>query len=179
MNITIIVIVLIILMIVIMYNTILKKKNKVKTAFSSLDVMLKKRCDLMPNLVSMVKSYMNHESDTLIKLTELRSRVQNTTSIDENIELNQQIENEMKNLIVSIENYPNLKANENFLKMQSVLNELEEQISAARRTYNAHVEAYNTFIGMIPMNIFALLFGFKEFKLFEISSSERESKIWM
>lgn len=174
-----IVVVVLVLLMVLMYNTMIKKRNKVKTAFSSMDVMLKKRYDVMPNLVSMVKNYMEHESGVLTKLTELRSKVLKTNSIDEAIELNEQIENEMRNLRLTVENYPDLKASQNFLQMQATLNELEEQISAARRTYNAHVESYNTFISMIPINLFALLFGFKSFKLFEISEAERESKIWM
>lgn len=170
---------IVIIVLIIIYNAMLKKKNKVKTAFSSLDVMLKKRYDLMPNLVSMVQKYMTHESDLLTQITKLRAKAQNTNSIDESIEINNQIDAAMKKINVSVENYPELKANQNFLQMQAVLNDIEEQISAARRTYNAHVESYNTFIGMIPMNIFALIFRFKQYKLFEITETERESKIWM
>ncbi len=170
---------IILVVLIIIYNTMLKKRNKVKTAFSSLDVMLKKRYDLMPNLVSMVQKYMMHESELLIKLTELREKAQNTNSIDESIELNNQIDDTIKKLNISVEGYPDLKSNQNFLHMQAVLNDVEEQISAARRTYNSHVESYNTFIGMIPMNLFALIFRFKQYKLFEIAETERESKIWM
>lgn len=170
---------IVIVVLIIIYNTMLKKRNKVKTAFSSLDVMLKKRYDIMPNLVSMVQKYMTHESDLLSKLTELRAKAQNTNSIDESIEINNQIDDTMRKLNVSVEGYPDLKSNQNFLHMQAVLNDVEEQISAARRTYNAHVESYNTFIGMIPMNIFALIFRFKQYKLFEITEAERENKIWM
>ena len=156
-----------------------EKRNKVKTAFSSMDVMLKKRYDIMPNLVSMVQKYMTHESDLLTRLTELRTKAQNTNSIDESIELNKQIDDTMRKINVSVEGYPNLKSNQNFLHMQAVLNDIEEQISAARRTYNAHVEAYNTFIGMLPINIVAFIFRFKQYKLFEITDTERENKIWM
>lgn len=170
---------IVIVVLIIIYNIMLKKRNKVKTAFSSLDVMLKKRYDIMPNLVSMVQKYMTHESDLLTKLTELRAKAQNTNSIDESIEINNQIDDTMRKLNVSVEGYPDLKSNQNFLHMQAVLNDVEEQISAARRTYNAHVESYNTFIGMIPMNIFALVFRFKQYKLFEITETERENKIWM
>lgn len=170
---------IVIVVLIIIYNTMLKKRNKVKTAFSSLDVMLKKRYDIMPNLVSMVQKYMTHESDLLTKLTELRAKTQNINSIDESIEINNQIDDTMRKLNVSVEGYPDLKSNQNFLHMQAVLNDVEEQISAARRTYNAHVESYNTFIGMIPMNIFALIFRFKQYKLFEITEAERENKIWM
>ena len=164
----------VVVILITIYNTMLKKRNKVKTAFSSLDVMLKKRYDLMPNLVSMVQKYMTHESDLLTRLTELRVKAQNTNSIDESIEINT-----MRKLNVSVEGYPDLKSNQNFLHMQAVLNDVEEQISAARRTYNAHVESYNNFVGMIPMNIFAFIFRFKQYKLFEISENERKSKIWM
>lgn len=160
----------VVVILITIYNTMLKKRNKVKTAFSSLDVMLKKRYDLMPNLVSMVQKYMTHESDLLTRLTD---------SIDESIEINNQIDDTMRKLNVSVEGYPDLKSNQNFLHMQAVLNDVEEQISAARRTYNAHVESYNNFVGMIPMNIFAFIFRFKQYKLFEISENERKSKIWM
>ena len=170
---------IVVVVLIIIYNTMLKKRNKVKTAFSSMDVMLKKRYDIMPNLVSMVQKYMTHENDLLTKLTELRAKAQSTNSIDESIEINNQIDKKKKKLNVSVEGYPELKSNQNFLHMQAVLNDVEEQISAARRTYNAHVESYNTFIGMIPINIFALLFRFKQYKLFEITETERENKIWM
>lgn len=169
----------VIILVIIVYNTMLKKRNKVKTAFSSLDVMLKKRYDIMPNLVSMVQKYMGHESDILTSITELRSRAEKTNKIDESIELNQKLDDTIKKLNISVERYPELKANENFLHMQAILNDVEEQISAARRTYNANVESYNTFIGMIPINIFAFIFRFKQYKLFEISEIERENKIWM
>ena len=170
---------IVIVVLIIIYNTMLKKRNKVKTAFSSMDVMLKKRYDLMPNLVLMVQKYMAHENDLLTRLTELRTKAQSMHSIDESIEINNQIEDTLRKLNVSVEGYPELKSNQNFLHMQAVLNDIEEQISAARRTYNAHVESYNTFIGIIPINIFALIFRFKQYKLFEIRETERENEIWM
>jgi len=174
-----IIILIIAIILVIIYNTMLKKRNKVKTAFSSLDVMLTKRYDLMPNLVSMVQKYMIHENDLLTKLTELRTKVQNVQSLDESVEINNEIDDTMKKLNVSVEGYPDLKSNKNFIHMQSVLNDVEEEISAARRTYNAHVEVYNTFIGMVPMNIFALIFRFKKYQQFEITNDERQNQIWM
>ena len=174
-----IVVVIVLLIFIVMYNSMLKRRNKVKTAFSGMDVMLKKRYDVMPNLVSMVQKYMQHESEVLTKLTTLREKAEKTNDINESIDLNKQIDSAMKELKINLEAYPDLKASENFLHMQAVLNDIEEQISAARRTYNAHVEAYNTFIGMIPMNIFAAIFRFKPYEQFEISNEERESKIWM
>lgn len=169
----------ILVLFVLVYNAMLKKNNKVKTAFSSMDVMLKKRYDVMPNLVSMVQKYMAHESDVLTTLTELRTKAQETQDINESIELNRQIDDAIKKLNVSVEGYPDLKSNQNFLQMQQTLNDIEDQIASARRTYNAHCESYNTFIGMIPLNLFALIFGFKAYKQFEISEQERESKTWM
>ncbi len=169
----------VVLLLIIIYNTMLKKRNKVKTAFSSIDVIIKKRLDVMPNLVSMVQKYMTHESELLTKLTELRTKATSTKDINENIELNQEIDSTMKKITLSAENYPDLKASQNFLHMQATLNDIEEQMSAARRTYNAHVEAYNTFIEMIPMNLFAFIFRFKKYKLFEVNENERESRTWI
>lgn len=178
-HIVLIIVLLILFILILIRNAMIKKRNKVKTAFSSLDVMLKKRYDVMPNLASMVKKYMAHESELLTKLTELRTKAQETKDIDESIELNNEIDGMMKKVNLSIENYPDLKSNQNLLHMQATLNEIEEQISAARRTYNAHVEAYNTFIEMVPMNILAFVLKFKKFKQFEISNEERTNKIWM
>ncbi len=169
----------VVVVLIIIYNLMLVKKNKVKTAYSSLDVMLKKRYDVMPNLVSMVQKYMEHESGVLTSLTELREKAVVTQDIDESIALNNKIDNEMKKIKLSVENYPDLKANQNFLHMQATLNDIEEQISAARRTYNAHVEVYNTFIEVVPLNLFALIFRFKKFSQFEATTEERESKLWM
>lgn len=169
----------VVIILIFIYNAMLKKRNKVKTAFSSIDVIIKKRLDVMPNLASMVQKYMSHESELITKLTELRTRAASAKDINESIELNQEIDAAMKSVHLSVENYPDLKASQNFLHMQATLNDIEEQMSAARRTYNAHVESYNTFIEMIPMNIFAFLFRFKKYKLFEVKSEERESKIWI
>lgn len=164
---------------ILIYNALIKKKNKVKTAFSSMDVVLKKRYDIMPNLVSMVQKYMNHESELLKNLTMLREQAKKAKSIDESIAINNKIDKALRKVKISVESYPDLKSNQNVLHMQAVLNDAEEQISAARRTYNANVEEYNSFIGMIPINFFALILGFKEYNLFEIDSEERENKIWM
>ena len=122
---------------------------------------------------------MLHENDLLSKLTQLRIQGQNTNNIDESVDLNNQIDNNIKQLKLTVEGYPELKSNQNFIHMQGSLNDVEEQISAARRNYNAHVEEYNTYIGKIPFIIFAFVFGFKQYKQFEISNEERESKIWM
>ena len=174
-----VVIAVIIILLIVLYNNMLKKRNKVKTAFSGLDTMLKKRYDLMPNLVAMVEKYVSHESDVLTRITKLRSRAQSAKTIDESIKVNQEIDDAMRSLNVSVEGYPDLKSSENYLQMQAALNDVEEQISAARRTYNANVETYNTFIGMIPVNIVAIIFGFKPYEQFTATEQERKSKIWV
>ena len=175
----VVIIVIILVLLIIGYNAMLKKRNKVKTAFSGLDTMLKKRYDLMPNLVAMVEKYVSHESDILTRITKLRARAQSVKTIDESININKEIDDAMRALNVSVEGYPDLKSSENYLQMQAALNDVEEQISAARRTYNSNVETYNTFIGMIPVNIVALIFGFKPFEQFTATEQERESKIWV
>ena len=127
-----------------MYNTLIGKKNQVENAFSTVDVMLKRRYDLIPNLVSTVKTYMNYEGSTLEKITELRAKAMSGgISSDEKVSLDNEIRKVMGNIMVSVENYPELKANENFMHLQRTLNETEEQISAARRTFNAAVVDYN------------------------------------
>lgn len=175
----VVIIVVILLLLIVLYNVMLKKRNKVKTAFSGLDTMLKKRYDLMPNLVAMVEKYVAHESDILTRITKLRARAQSTKTIDESIKVNKEIDEAIKSLNVSVEGYPDLKSSNNYLQMQAALNDVEEQISAARRTYNSNVETYNTFIGMIPINIVAIIFGFKPYEQFTATEQERESKIWI
>ena len=160
-----------------MYNTMKKKQNNVSNAFSSLDVVLKRRYDLIPNLVSCVKAYMIHEKETLENITMLRSEgLKNSTNT---FEINNEIDSNLKNIFLLSEAYPDLKANENFTKLYVVMVDIEEHISAARRTYNAHVTNYNNFIQIIPNNIFAMLFQFKKAKLFDINENERESRVWL
>lgn len=165
---------LILLSIVFMYNTLISKKNQVENIFAGLDAILKKRYDLLPNLVASVKEYMVHERITLEKITELRTKalggnLDNATKIA----LEKQLSSMLGNLMVAVENYPTLKANENFLHLQSTLNELEEQISAARRAYNQSVTDYNNAIEMFPTNFMANLMKLERKEVFSVPSSER------
>jgi len=137
-----------------------------------MDVMLKKRYDIMPNLVSMVQKYMTHESDLLTRLTELRTKAQNTNSIDESIEINAQIDDTLRKLNVSVEGYPDLKANQNFISLQNDLKDTEDKISFARQFYNDVVMSYNNKIEMFPSNIIASMFGFKQEEFFKLDSEE-------
>lgn len=165
---------LILLSIVFMYNTLISKKNQVENIFAGLDAILKKRYDLLPNLVASVKEYMVHERITLEKITELRTKGQRDTLDDgAKIALEKQLSSMLGNLMVAVENYPTLKANENFLHLQGTLNELEEQISAARRAYNQSVTDYNNAIEMFPTNFMASFMKMERKEVFSVPSSER------
>lgn len=164
------------LVIIIMVNTLIGKKNQVQNVFGSIDALLKKRYDLIPNLVSSVKTYMNYEKETLTKITELRTKAMSPgISDDEKIDLSNQIGKMLGGIMVAVENYPDLKANQNFLQLQATLAEVEEQISAARRAYNAAITDYNNAVEMFPTNIFAGMMGYKVKKVFEIDESERKN----
>jgi LemA protein len=159
-----------------MYNTLVAKKNQVTNVFASIDALLKKRYDLIPNLVATVKTYMSHEQGTLTKITELRAKaVSGLTSDDEKVDLDNRISKMLGGIMVAVENYPQLKANENFMQLQRSLNEVEEQISAARRAYNAAVTDYNNAVEMFPTNLMAGPMGYKHKQVFEISEQERQN----
>ena len=164
------------LVIVLLYNTLISKKNQVDNIFASLDAILKKRYDLLPNLVASVQEYMIHEKSTLEKVTQLRvSAMQSGLGSEAKIELDNKFSQMLSGLMVSVENYPTLKANENFLHLQHTLNELEEQISAARRAYNQSVTDYNNAIEMFPTNIMANFMKLEHKILFAIVEHERQN----
>ena len=159
-----------------MYNGLVRKKNQVENLFASMDAMLKKRTDLIPNLVSTVQQYMQHERETLSELTEMRAKaVSGQLSADEKIALQNQFSKALGGIMVADENYPDLKADQNFINLQSSLNEVEEQISAARRAYNAAVTSYNNAIEMLPTNIMASMMNYQRKNVFEISEAERQN----
>lgn len=159
-----------------MYNSLVGKKNAVENAFSSIDVMCKKRYDLIPNLVASVKQYAAHESGTLEKVTELRNRAAGRTlSPDETVQLNNQLTQALGRLMVTVEAYPQLKANENFIQLQRALNETEEQLSASRRAFNAAVTEFNNAVEMFPTNIMAGMMNYKRRQLFEAAETERQN----
>jgi LemA protein len=168
--------IVVILAIAIIYNSLVNKKNQVENVFASVDAMLKKRYDLIPNLVSMVQTYMQHERGTLNELTELRARaISGNLSSDEKVDLDNQLTKKLGGIMVAVENYPDLKANQNFLQLQGSLNEVEEQISAARRAYNATVTNYNNAVEMFPTNVFASAMSYRRKKVFEVSEAERQN----
>ena len=161
---------------VMMYNTLVGKRNQIHNIFGTMDALLKKRWDLIPNLVSTVKGYADHERGLFEAVTEARSKAQKG-QLNEDQQVG--LENSFMQLLgvvqATVENYPDLKASDNFMHLQRTLNELEEQISAARRAYNASVTDYNNSVQMFPTNIVAGMFNFKEKTLFQIKAGEREN----
>jgi LemA protein len=158
------------------YNSFVRKKNRVKNIFATVDAILKKRYDLIPNLVATAQKYMEHEQRVLTEVTRLRARaLSGDASDDEKVEIDRQITRAIKGILVAVENYPGLRANENFMQLQATLTEVEEQISAARRAYNAAVTDYNNAVEMFPTSIVARLFDFDRRRLFEIEPAERQA----
>lgn len=158
------------------YNGLIGKKNNAEESFSGIDVQLKKRWDLIPNLVAAVKEYMSHEREILEKITELRSKVmQDDVSGQERFGLENQIGSMLGRLKVAVEAYPDLKANTNVMELQHSLNEVEAQISASRRAYNAAVKSLNNGIEMFPSNIMANIMKLEPWEFFEIPREEREN----
>lgn len=163
----IIVLVVIIAWVVSTYNSLVQLRNKVRNAFAQIDTQLQRRFDLIPNLVETVKGYAGHEKEVLENITASRSGYMNATSSEQKMEMNNQLTSTLKTLFAVSENYPELKANENFLKLQDDLSETEEKIAYARQFYNDAVSIYNNKREMIPSNIIAGIFGFKAEAFFD------------
>ena len=170
--IAIVVVIAIVFLIVICYNGLISARNRVKKEWSEIDVQLQRRFDLIPNLVETVKGYAKHEDETLTKLTELRTSWNETTSIKEKSKLNDSLTNNLRSIYAVVENYPDLKASENFLQLQAELTNTEEKIAESRNGYNSAVNDYNTKIDVIPTNIIANLFHFEKSELFEAENDE-------
>ena len=159
-----------------MYNGLIRRRNEVDNAFGGMDVQLKKRYDLIPNIVATVKQYAAHEKDLLTKVTEMRAKATSgNLSADEKVALDNQISAGMKSIMVAVENYPDLKASENFMNLQRTLNEVESQISAARRTYNAVITDYNNGIQTFPQSILAGMMKMTRKEVFVIPETERQN----
>ena len=156
---------------VLTYNGLIARKNQIDYAQGAVDALLKKRFDLIPNLVATVKEYATHERELLEKVTELRSRI-GQASGDERLGLEGQMSGLLGRLLVQLEAYPDLKANQNFLQLQAALNEIEEQIAAARRAFNAAVIDFNNAIEMFPSNLVAGWMGLQRRRVFEVAEGE-------
>lgn len=167
------IIVLLILIVFGQYNTLVKLKMKVKQAKSGIDVYCQQRFDLIPNLIETVKGYMKHEKEVFDNITRLRTEYNNTKDIKVSQELNRQ----MNSLIAVAENYPDLKASEQFLNLQRNLEKIESQLQAARRIYNNDVTNYNTKISIVPYNVIASMFNFESESLFELEDENARKSI--
>lgn len=162
---------------IMVYNSLIKAKNRTDEAWSDIDVQLKRRHDLIPNLISTVQGYAHHESEVFTKVTEARTQAMQAKSIDDKIESENQLMGTLKSLFAVAENYPELKANQNFLKLQEELSDTENKIQASRRFYNGNVRDFNTKIQVFPTNLIANSLGFKTYKFFEASEDEKELPI--
>ena len=157
------------------YNSLIKLQNIVKEAFSTMDIYLKKRWDLIPNLVEVVKTYAKHEKDVIERITELRTNTYQDMSMDKKINVNEQLTQGISTIIAVSENYPELKANENFLGLSKDLTKIEDDIANSRKYYNGSVRIFNTKIQMFPSNIVANIFGFKNANMFEANAEEKNN----
>lgn len=169
----VIVIILVVLSIAI-YNSLINSRNRVKNAWSQINVQLKRRTDLIPNLVETVKGYATHERGVFENVTRARSNLMNAETVHETADANNMLTGALKSLFAVAENYPDLKANENFLDLQQQLSQTEDKIAYSRQFYNDTVLMYNNKIQMFPSNLIARQFGFEEAEFFEIPESETE-----
>ncbi|MFO7599760.1 MAG: LemA family protein [Candidatus Desulfacyla sp.] len=151
------------------YNSLVRNRNLVKEGWSGMEVQLKRRADLIPNLIETVKAYMGHERGVLEKVTELRAQSLHTGSVEERAKLEGALSRSLASLFAVAEGYPDLKANQNFLDLQTQLSQLEEQIQMARRYYNGTVRDYNIRVESFPSNLVARGFAFKQAEFFEIA----------
>ena len=164
----------VVILLIVMFNSLVVKRNAVDNAFAAIDAQLKKRCDMIPNLVASAKAYMKHESETLTNITALRAQAMKPDlTPEEKIQLDNKITGAMRGFMVQMESYPDLKASDNIQMLMRSLNEVEEQLSAARRTYNAAVTEFNNSIQVFPACVFAGMMGFTKKELFSIPEAER------
>ncbi len=169
------IVVLILIYVLVTYNSLIKIKNKVEEAFSTMDVYLKKRWDLIPNIIETVKGYAKHENETLKEVINLRNTAYEKMNNNDKVELNNKLSQSINNLMALSESYPNLKANENFKDLSNQLAKVEEDIANSRKYYNGSVRIMNDKLQMFPSNIVGKILGFKVQKMFEASEKEREN----
>ncbi|TAN33584.1 LemA family protein [Patescibacteria group bacterium] len=162
------------------YNGLIRSKNRVDEAFSDIDVQLKRRYDLIPNLVETVKGYMTHEQNTLVKLTEARAAAMSAhdnknASLADKEKAENMLSETLKSLFAVTENYPDLKASQNFLQLQDELSDTENKIQASRRFYNGNVRDFNTKIQVFPTNMVAGWLKFVKYEFFQAAEGERQN----
>lgn len=171
----IVVIVLLGIFVMSSYNSLVRSRNRVRDQFSQIDIQLKRRADLIPNLVETVKGYAKHEKGTLEDVIKARNTYLSSSSENDKIQASDKMEKAISKLFALAESYPDLKANTNFLELQKQLNETEDKISYARQFYNDSVLMYNNSVETFPTNIIASMFGFKINAFFEAKEEERQN----
>lgn len=171
-----VVIVLIVIWLIAMYNGFVQMVNRAKEAWADIDVQLKRRYDLIPNLINAVKGYMTHEAGTFEKVTQARANAMQAQNAHDKGEAENILSDTLKSLFAVSENYPDLKANQNFLDLQNELSDTENKIQSSRRFYNSNVRDLNTMIESFPNNIVAGTFNFKKMDLFELGNDEQEAR---
>lgn len=169
------IIVLLLIYILVTYNKLVETNNIVKEAFSTMDIYLKKRWDLIPNLVEVVKGYAKHEKEIFNQVTTLRTNNYQNMSMNKKINVNEQLTQGISKIIAISENYPDLKASQNFLELSRDLTKIEDEIANSRKYYNGSVRIFNTKIQVFPNNIIAKIFNFKEANMFEANSDEKHN----
>ena len=168
-----VVVVLLVLWGVSIYNNLVKLRNNRENAFANIDVQLKQRHDLVPQLVATVKGYADHEKGVFMRVTEARSAAMSASSIDDKISAENALTSALSGLKVSLEAYPELKANQNFLQLQNELSDIENKLAAVRRFFNSTTRELNNAVQTFPSNLFASMFGFKKEPMFEIPTEQR------
>ncbi len=156
------------------YNKLVHARNKVENQFSQVEIQLKRRADLIPNLVETVKGYAKHEEGTFTAVVEARNKAVNAGTVNEKIEANNELTGALNKLFALAESYPELKANENFLALQADLKDTEDKITYARQFYNDSAMGFNNLVQMFPSNVVASIFGFKKFEYFKAEEKEKE-----
>lgn len=169
------IVVILLLLVFSTYNSLVKLNNRVEEAFSTMDVYLKKRWDLIPNIVETVKGYVKHEQETLEEVINLRNNSYDKMNADDKIAVNNKMSQEISKLMAIVESYPDLKASENFKDLSNQLTKVEEDIANARKYYNGTVRNFNDKVQMFPSNIIAKILGYKTKNMFEVSENEREN----
>jgi LemA protein len=165
----------IVLLIIGLYNSLIRLRNKVKNAWAQIDVQLKKRFDLIPNLVDTVKGYAKHEKGVLTEITKARNMMKQAKGVKDKAAAENQLSGALKSLFAVSENYPDLKASQNFLQLQEELSGMESKIAYARQFYNDMVMRFNTKIQVFPTNMIAKILGFNENQFFETKGKQREN----
>ncbi len=164
--------IIVIVILVGMYNSLVKLRNQVKNAWAQIDVQLKRRYDLIPNLIETVKGYMKHERETLENVTRMRAQAMDTSGVSDKAKAEGMLSSALGQLKIAVENYPDLKANQNFLALQEELTSTENKISFARQNYNDQVLFFNNKTEVFPSNIIAGMFGFIREEFFEVENIE-------